>query len=146
MELVPVIIAAVVGLGAGAGVVFAYDKKNENGGKNRADDLVRKAKNEASDIILKARKEAADLAEKSKNEEDNRRKDWKQTEKRLSERELSLDNKFDQIEKRPSVSLAKKRKSKSLNLKSIAFAISNRKNSKKLLAFQKLMRKKNLSP
>ena len=48
------IIAAVVGLGAGAGVVFAYDKKNENGGKNRADDLVRKAKNEASDIILKA--------------------------------------------------------------------------------------------
>ena len=66
------IIAAVVGLGAGAGVVFAYDKKNENGGKNRADDLVRKAKNEASDIILKARKEAADLAEKSKNEEDKR--------------------------------------------------------------------------
>ena len=93
-------IIAAVGLGAGAGVVFAYDKKNENGGKNRADDLVRKAKNEASDIILKARKEAADLAEKSKNEEDNRRKDWKQTEKRLSERELSLDNKFDQIEKR----------------------------------------------
>ena len=33
MELVPVIIAAIVGLGAGAGVVFAYDKKNKNGGK-----------------------------------------------------------------------------------------------------------------
>ena len=100
MEFVPIIIAAIVGLGAGAGMVFAYDKKNENGGKNKADDLVRKAKNEASDIVLKARKEAADLAEKSKNEEDCRRKDWKQTEKRLSEREISLDNKFDQIEKR----------------------------------------------
>ena len=100
MEFVPIIIAAIVGLGAGAGVVFAYDKKNENGGKNKADDLIRKAKNEASDIVLKARKEAADLAEKSKNEEDCRRKDWKQTEKRLSEREISLDNKFDQIEKR----------------------------------------------
>ena len=100
MDFVPIIIAAIVGLGAGAGMVFAYDKKNENGGKNKADDLVRKAKNEASDIVLKARKEAADLAEKSKNEEDSRRKDWKQTEKRLSEREISLDNKFDQIEKR----------------------------------------------
>ena len=100
MEFVPIIIAAIVGLGAGAGVVFAYDKKNENGGKNKADDLIRKAKNEASDIVLKARKEVADLAEKSKNEEDCRRKDWKQTEKRLSEREISLDNKFDQIEKR----------------------------------------------
>ena len=100
MDFVPIIIAAIVGLGVGAGMVFAYDKKNENGGKNKADDLVRKAKNEASDIVLKARKEAADLAEKSKNEEDSRRKDWKQTEKRLSEREISLDNKFDQIEKR----------------------------------------------
>jgi len=100
MDLFPVIIASAAGLCIGAGVVFAYDKKNESGGKNKADDLVRKAKNEASDIVLKARKEAADLSEKSKNEEDNRRKDWKQTEKRLSEREISLDNKFDQIEKR----------------------------------------------
>ena len=136
MELVPVIIAAVVGLGAGAGVIFAYDKKNENGGKNRADDLVRKAKNEASDIILKARKEAADLAEKSKNEEDNRRKDWKQTEKRLSERELSLDNKFDQIENAPSVFPVKRRKLKNLNLKSIASATSSRKTRKNCWPFK----------
>ena len=56
MEFVPIIIAAIVGLGAGAGVVFAYDKKNENGGKNKADDLIRKAKNEASDIVLRPEK------------------------------------------------------------------------------------------
>ena len=41
------IIAAVVGLGAGAGVVFSYDKKKEKCGKNRADDLVSKAKKQA---------------------------------------------------------------------------------------------------
>lgn len=62
--------------------------------------LSEEAKNRLRYCFLKARKEAADLAEKSKNEEDCRRKDWKQTEKRLSERDISLDNKFDQIEKR----------------------------------------------
>ena len=48
MEIVIPIIAAVVGVAAGAGGIFAYNKRNENGGKNKADDLVRKAKHEAS--------------------------------------------------------------------------------------------------
>ncbi len=100
MEIIVPIIAAVVGLAGGAGAVFVYNKKNENGGKNKADDLVRKAKNEASDIVSKARKEAADVAEKSKNEEDERRKEWKKTENRLSERETLLDGKLDQLEKK----------------------------------------------
>lgn len=100
MDIVAPIIAAVVGLAGGAGAVFVYNKKNENGGKNKADDLVRKAKNEASDIVSKARKEAADVAEKSKNEEDERRKEWKKTENRLSERESLLDGKLDQLEKK----------------------------------------------
>ena len=100
MEIVASIIAAIVGIGVGAGGVFAYNKKNENGGKNRADDLVRKAKNEASDIVLKAKKEAAETAEKSKKEEAERRKEWKRTENRLAEREATLDNKLDQLEKK----------------------------------------------
>ena len=95
-----IVIAAVLGIGVGAGGIYAYNKKNENGGKNRADDLVRKAKNEASDIVSQARKEAADIAEKSKNEESERRKEWKRTENRLAERETTLDNKLDQIEKK----------------------------------------------
>ena len=59
MEIALAIIAAVIGAGVGAGGVFAYNKKNENGGKNRADDIVRKAKHEASDIVLEAKKQAA---------------------------------------------------------------------------------------
>ena len=100
MEIIVPIIAAIVGIAGGAGAVVAYNKKNESGGKNKAEDLVRKAKNEASDIVSKARKEAADVAEKSKNEEDERRKEWKKTENRLSERESLLDGKLDQLEKK----------------------------------------------
>ena len=100
MEIAIIVVAAILGLGAGAGGVFAYNKKNEKGNKNKADDLVRKAKNEASDIVSQARKEAADIAEKSKNEESERRKEWKRTENRLAERETTLDGKLDQIEKK----------------------------------------------
>lgn len=83
-----------------AGGIFAYNKKNENGGKNKADDLVRKAKNEASDIVLKAKTDAADMAAKSQQEEAERRREWKNTENRLSEREANLDNKLDQLEQK----------------------------------------------
>lgn len=100
MEIIGIIVAAVVGLGLGSGVVVAYNKRNENGGKNKADDLVRKAKREAQDIVLQARKEASDIEEKSKNEENERRKEWKRTENRLAERETTLDGKLDQIEKK----------------------------------------------
>ncbi len=100
MEIVIPIITAVAGLAMGAGGIFAYNKKKENGGKNKADDLIRKAKHEASDIVLAAKKEAASINEKSQNEENERRKEWKRTENRLAERETTLDSKLDQLEKK----------------------------------------------
>ena len=100
MEIVIPIVVAVVSLAAGAGGVFAYNKHNENRGKDKADDLVRKAKREASEIVLTARKEASSIAEKSQAEESERRKEWKKTENRLSERETALDSKLDQLEKK----------------------------------------------
>ena len=56
MNIVAIVIAGVLGLGAGAGGLFAYNKKKENGGKNKAEDLIRKAKHEASEIVLEAKK------------------------------------------------------------------------------------------
>lgn len=100
MEIVIPIVVAVISLAAGAGGVFAYNKHNENGGKDKADDLVRKAKREASEIVLTARKEASSIAEKSQAEESERRKEWKKTENRLTERETALDSKLDQLEKK----------------------------------------------
>ena len=94
MEVLIPIIAAVAGLAVGAGGIFAYNKRNENGGKNKAEDLVRKAKHEASEIVLNAKKEAARLTEKNQIEENDRRKEWRQTEKRLTERESILDSKL----------------------------------------------------
>ena len=96
MEIAIPIIAAIVGLGVGAGGIFVYNKQRENGGKDKAEDLVRKAKREASDIVSAAKKEAADIAEKGQAEENERRKEWKKTENRLSEREATLDSKLDQ--------------------------------------------------
>lgn len=100
MDITGIIIAAIAGLVVGAGGIFAYNKKKENGGKNKAEDLVRKAKHEASEIVLEAKKEASKVAEKSQNEESERRKEWKKTENRLAERETTLDGKLDQLEKK----------------------------------------------
>lgn len=100
MDVVIAVIALVIGAAAGAGGIFAYNKKNENGGKNKADDLIRKAKNEASDIVLKAKTDAADMAARTQQEEADRRREWKKTESRLNEREVNLDNKLDQLEKK----------------------------------------------
>ena len=100
MEIIAIVIALVLGVGAGAGGILAYNKKNENGGKTKADDLVRRAKNEASDIVLQAKNTAADLAAKSQQEESERRREWKRTEARLNEREANPDNKLDQLEQK----------------------------------------------
>ena len=97
---IPIALSIIAGIFCGSGFVLVYNKKNESGGKAKAEDLIRKAKNEAADIVLKAKKEAGSIADKSQQEEEARRKDWRQTEKRLSERETSLDNRFDQLEKR----------------------------------------------
>lgn len=100
MEIVIAVVAAVVGAALGAGGLFAVNKKQEKGGKDKAENLVRKAKREANDIVSSAKKEAADLAKKGQAEEDERRRELRKTENRLNDREASLDQKFDQIEKR----------------------------------------------
>lgn len=100
MEIIPIIIATVIGIGAGTGGLYAYNKKREMGGKNKADDLIKKAKHEASDIVLAAKKDAINISEKTKQDEIEHRKEWKRTENRLVERETNLDKKLDQLEKK----------------------------------------------
>ena len=109
-------LSIIAGIVCGSGFVLVYNKKNESGGKAKAEDLIRKAKNEAADIVLKAKKEAGSIADKSQQEEEARRKDWRQTEKRLSERETSLDNRFDQLEKRSEKLTNKEREIDDLKL------------------------------
>ena len=100
MDFIPVIIAAVAGAAVSAGGIFALNKSRENGGKNKADELVRRAKNEASEIVLKAKNEAAETLDKAQREETQSRKELKKTEDRLIERETLLDKKLDQLDKK----------------------------------------------
>lgn len=113
---IPIALSIIAGIVCGSGFILVYNKKNESGGKAKAEDLIRKAKNEAADIVLKAKKEAGSIADKSQQEEEARRKDWRQTEKRLSERETSLDNRFDQLEKRSEKLTNKEREIDDLKL------------------------------
>ena len=56
MEIGLLIAGLVLGIGAGVGGFYAVNKNKENGGKNKADELIRKAKHEASEIVLNAKK------------------------------------------------------------------------------------------
>lgn len=100
MNILFIVIALLVGIAIGAGVFFAYSKSKERGGQNKADELIRKAKHESSEMVLTAKKESAKLTEQANREEAERRKEWQRTEKRLAEREDSLDKKLDQLDKK----------------------------------------------
>ncbi|OYX43729.1 ribonuclease Y [Candidatus Saccharibacteria bacterium 32-49-12] len=98
--MVEAIIAAIIGVLAGAGGAVTYTRAKVTGGKHRADQLIADAKTKASDIVLKAKDEAVRLADEAKREESDRRKQWDKTESRLAERETSLDRKLDELDKR----------------------------------------------
>jgi len=87
------IIAAVIGVLAGAGGTVVYDRQKQANGKHKAERELASAERKASDIILKAKDEALAL-------ENERRKEWKKTEDRLADRETTLDRKLDELDKR----------------------------------------------
>ncbi|MDB5165681.1 MAG: rny, Ribonuclease [Candidatus Saccharibacteria bacterium] len=87
------IIAAIIGLLAGAGGTVVYSRQQQANGKHKAEKELASAKSKASDIVLKAKDEALAL-------ESERRKEWKKTEDRLADRETTLDRKIDELDKR----------------------------------------------
>ena len=91
--MLEMIIAAVVGVGAGIGGTVFYDKRRTARAKGQADREIAEAKTKASDIVLKAKDEAVRF-------ENERRTELKKTEDRLVEREHTLDRKLDDIDKR----------------------------------------------
>jgi ribonuclease Y len=87
------IIAAIIGAILGATGTVAYEKRRMAIGKNKAEHEIAHAQTKASEIVLHAKDEALQL-------ENERRREWKKTENRLADREVSLDNKLDQLDKR----------------------------------------------
>lgn len=86
-------IAAIVGILAGVGGKFVYDKQRVTSGKNNIEKELAKAQQKASDIVLKAKDEAVEI-------EKERRKELKKVEDRLADRETNLDKKLDELDKR----------------------------------------------
>jgi ribonuclease Y len=87
------ILAAIVGVIFGVGGTIAYQKRRIQQGKNTATEEIARAKAKASDIVLKAKDEALEL-------ENERRKEWQKTEKRLADREAAIVKKIDELDKR----------------------------------------------
>lgn len=91
--MIGIIVAAAVGMAAGAGGFVVYQRVQQVNGKNQIDKDIAAARTKASDIVLKARDEALKI-------ENERRKEWQKTENRLADREKTLDNKLDELDKR----------------------------------------------
>jgi len=97
---IAVIIAAIVGLGAGASGVTVLAKRRAVSGAQQAEGLVNEAKNKSHDILLEAKDKALKLTEDAAKDEQKRRKDITAIEARIAEREASLDKKLDELDKR----------------------------------------------
>ena len=91
--MIEVIIAAVIGAGAGAAGLVGYQRTRQINGKNQIERDLADAKTKASDIVLKAKDEALKI-------ENERRKEWQKTENRLADRERTLDNKLEELDRR----------------------------------------------
>jgi ribonuclease Y len=90
----------VVGLAAGAGTTTVVMQRKIGSAKDQADKEVAKAKKEGDKLIADAREEAAKLAEEARKDEQARRREVKDLENRLVQRESTLDKKLDELDKR----------------------------------------------
>ncbi len=87
------IIALIIGAVFGVSGTVVYEKRRQTNGKTKIEKELAAAKTKASDIILKAKDEAMEL-------ENERRKELKKIESRLTDRETTLDRKLDELDKR----------------------------------------------
>jgi len=99
MEIVAILLA-VAGLGVGFGASQAVTKKKLGNAEEAAEKELKKAKKEADKALSDARDEAAKLADQARRDEVTRRKELKEVEQRLLDREDALDKKLDSIDKR----------------------------------------------
>ncbi len=99
MEVVALLLA-VAGIGVGFGASQVTTKKKLGSAQEAAEKELKKAKKEADRALAEAREEAAKLADQARKDEATRRKELKEVEQRLLDREEALDKKLDSIDKR----------------------------------------------
>jgi ribonuclease Y len=94
------IVLALLGLGAGYGANSVLTKKKLGSAEAEADKAKAKAQKEADKLLADAREEAGKLADEARKDEQSRRKELKDLENRLVQRESALDSKLDELDKR----------------------------------------------
>jgi ribonuclease Y len=99
MEIVAIVLA-LVGAGVGYGANNYVTKQKIGSAADEAKKELDKAKREATKITTAAREDAIKIAEDARKDEQARRREFKDIENRLIQREESLDKKLDDIDKR----------------------------------------------
>jgi ribonucrease Y len=94
------IVLAVAGIGIGFGASNTITKRKLGTAQDAADKELKKARKEAEKQLSDARAEAQKVAEAARKDEQTRRREIKEIEQRLLERQESLDKKLDQLDKR----------------------------------------------
>ena len=99
MDVVAIVLT-LVGLGVGFGANTVLTKQKVGSAEEQAKKELDKAKRDASKIVTDAREEASKLADAARKEEAQHRRELKDLENRLVQREEALDKKLDTLDKR----------------------------------------------
>lgn len=100
MLLVFVVVALAAGGAAGYVANIALSKNKTNTAESKAKKILEEAQAKAKEVTLEAKTEAIRIAEAAKREENERRKQLLDTESRLSQREITLDRKLEELDTR----------------------------------------------
>ncbi len=94
------IVLALAGLGIGFGASTYSSKRKIGTAQDAAEKELKKARKEAEKAISDAREEANKMADAARKDEQTRRREIKEIEQKLLDRQESLDKKLDQLDKR----------------------------------------------
>lgn len=94
------IILAIVGIGLGFGGSQVITRRKIGSAAHEAEKQIAKANKEAAAISKKAQEDAARVTEEARKDEQQQRREFKNVESRLLDRETSLDKKLDELDKR----------------------------------------------
>lgn len=94
------LLLAIAGIAAGFGASTAVSKRKLGSAQEQADKELAKAKKAADKLVQEARDEVNKASDEARQLEKTRRKELKDLEQRLLDREVALDKKLDDIDKR----------------------------------------------
>ena len=94
------VVLAIVGLFAGFGTNVVITQQRRGSAEEQVKKELEKAKREANKLVDQAREDANKAVDEARKEEQTRRRELKDLEQRLVNREVSLDKKLDDLDKR----------------------------------------------